>query len=431
MAKKASSAKNKPRAVKRGQSSKVIGSGPRTGWLSSGKLAILVALVFGGIGLYFLTTSNALGPEEVQLADDPARGLLYEGKKVKNKGPCKGGFDITTPEDEQIDGKEKRRCAHLDPTPEGVDIRERIKKVDENLAALAAHDEKYKPVKSTDTDNEQQPLDTAETITGSNMNGVYARDWPCVGTGTDGARVQLIYVYPAGGTNRLSSLRPGFSSIAKRMNQVFFASGHESGNGHQLRYATSSGADGCALRIAAEPIAGSELDNHTYIKFKLRERGYRGTPQTYTDPSSGATYTTYKDRKYMIWIDREVAGKCGLGEIRVDDSAAQTNINNHVVSYSYAWKGCWNYAEPHEVMHMLGGVQPGAPYSTAGYHCRDERDVMCYKDAAGVNMITPCTRAVDFWRFDCRHDTYYRGNSPSTGYLSNHWNTANSRFITR
>lgn len=430
MATKPSPARNKKKVTTKARPKPRIVASKRSR-LNSRPLLLVAVLLFGAIGTYLLLQSGALAPDETLLADEPERGLLYEGKKIKTKGPCAGGFDVTTEEDERTDGKEKRRCAHLDPTPKGVDIRERIKKVDENLVALAAHDEKNKPAPADDETYQPAPLDTAETVTGSSMDGIYARDWACFGTGIDGPRVQLIYAYPAGGTNRLATIRSGLNAIARRTNQVFWVSGYESGNAHHIRYATAGGADGCALSIAAVPIPAADMDSTSAMRTILRDRGFKGIASTFTDPSSGVTYTTYKNRKYHVWVDREVAGKCGQGEIRADDTPGQTNANNTAVSYAYSWKGCWNYAEPHEIMHMLGGVQPGAPYSTAGYHCRDERDVMCYKDATNVVMVTPCTRAVDFWRFDCRHDTYYRGNSPASGYLSNHWNAANNQYLTR
>jgi hypothetical protein len=132
-------------------------------------------------------------------------------------------------------------------------------------------------------------------------------------------------------------------------------------------------------------------------------------------------------------IDRDVASKCGLGEMRSDDSPLQSNVNNHSVTYAWIWKGCWNYAEPHELMHMLGGVQTSAPRATAGHHCYDERDIMCYDDdgSGGVSIHNVCTRNIDIWRLDCNHNDYYRGATPSSGYLSNYWNTANNRFLYR
>jgi hypothetical protein len=428
MATKPSSARNNKKKTK---SKAVVGGQSR---LSRRPLMLVTALLFGAVGVYLLAQSGAMQPEEVQLADDPARGLLYEGKKVKAKGPCKGGFDLTTPEDEQIDGKDKRRCAHIDPAPKGLDIRERIKKVDQNLVALADHDSKNPPIKSTDMSGaEQVPYDIAATVNGWSMDGVGARDWACTGTGKDGARIQFVYVHSASASNRLGDLRPGFNAIARRMNSIYFQSGYESGNGHQIRFATSEG-DGCNLAIAVVSVPSSYMDDTYAIRAKVREAGLMGFPKAIDLNGDGKVdTTTYVDRKYIMMIDRDVAGKCGLGEVRSDDSAAQTNVNNHSVTYSWIWKGCWNYAEPHELMHMLGGVQTSAPRATEGRHCYDERDIMCYDDdgSGGVYMRNVCTRNIDLWRLDCNHNDYYRGANPSSGYLSNHWNTANSRFLYR
>jgi hypothetical protein len=377
---------------------------------------IVTALIFGMVGIYLLAQSGALGPDEVLLADAPERGLVYDGKKVKTKGPCKGGFDVTSPEEERAHGKGVRTCEHLDPTPPGIDIRQREKKVDENLASLAAHDEKVKPAPDDNTSTyEQTPLETtAETISGANMNGIGARNFPCYGSGADGARIHFVYIYAKGNANRISSLRPGFNAIAKRVTSIFYSSGYDSGNAHKPRFATNNGNADCAIRIPQEAVAAQYIKDHTALKSILKARGYDSP-----------------DRKYMMWIDGK--GACGLGSLRIDSRPGQDNANNISTTSSYAsvWKACWNYGEPHEIMHMLGGVQPDAPYATPGYHCRDDNDVMCYKDADNVNMIKRCTATIALWRYDCGKDTYYRGVTPTSGYLSNHWNTANSRFLTR
>jgi hypothetical protein len=449
MAKKPSSSKSKKKPANRSRAVKVTASSRKRSRLSGGKLALVAAFLFGSIGVYTLVQSGALRPDETLLPDQPERGLVYHGKKVKTKGPCEGGFDVTTDEDikknekEGKDSKENRRCSHYDPTPKGVDIRERVKKVDQNLQALGAHDEKNKPAASDDETSgyEQEPI-TAATIWAGDMDGIGARDWPCFGTGTSGARVQLIYVYPSGGTNRLSTLRPGFAAIARRMNSIFFQSGKESGNAHQIRFATTDGDPNCGLRIAAEPIRGDELNDFSFISSRLADRGYKGVPEKVDLNGDGTLdYTIYGDRKYLIWVDKDTSN-CGLGQLYTDASPDQNNNNNTSVMYAMAWKGCWNYAEPHELSHMLGAVQgpvysngtlirAGAPYSTRGMHCYDERDVMCYDDGPGVTIRNMCTRAIDWWRLDCNHNTYYRGNDPADGYLSRHWNVANNKFLTR
>jgi hypothetical protein len=378
---------------------------------------LIAIALFALVGAYFVFFSSALTPDEVLLNDQPERGLVYNGQKVKNKGPCKDGFDLTTPAETKSHGNAFHNCTHIDPGPEGFDIRERAKNVDKELQDLAKADEIVKPLATDDPSDIQQV--SAATISGSSMAGTGSRDWPCKGTGNDGQRVSLVYVYAQGNANRLSDLRPGFVSIAKHMNYAMWKSGYDSGNAHQIRFETTSS---CALVIRAVAIPGSSMQTYAEVSAALKAAGYTGN-----------------NRKYLAWVDYHYSTStinsttntpCGQGNLYVDSRPTWDNYNNTLTGISLAWKGCWNYAEPHELMHNLGAVQYGAPYSTPGYHCRDERDIMCYKDSSTVNIVHRCDRAIDFWLYDCGHDTYYRGNSPASGWLSNHWNIANSGFVT-
>lgn len=430
---RSSKSKSKPR-TRSVSNKKIIASGP--GGLLGKKITILaVVLMVGAIGVYLLAQSGALASDETLLRDQPERGLVYEGKRVKTKGPCVGGFDTTTEEDVKKNGRDLRRCDHLDPAPLGIDIRERVKGVDKNLADLAAHDHKHPPAASNDTSGyKQPPMEDPETVGRGSMDGVGARNVPCIGTGTDGGRVWLLYVYPSGGTSRLSDLRPGFRAIAERVNNVFYESGSASGNAHQVRFATNNGDAGCAARIVPVPMSASIMNDAVAMRKNLDSRGYSSN-----------------DRKYLAWVDKKYTDangnivKCGQGSLVIDDNPTWANSNNTTGGYAWVWKGCWNYAETHELTHMLGAVQgrwvnpttgavrAGAPESTPGMHCYTARDVMCYDDDGNGPVVerNVCTRAIDWWRLDCGKNTYFRGNSPASGYLSNHWNTANSRFITR
>jgi len=80
-------------------------------------------------------------------------------------------------------------------------------------------------------------------------------------------------------------------------------------------------------------------------------------------------------------------------------------------------------------MHTMGGVQSSAPHGTAGEHCWDESDRMCYQDgSAGEVLAYPCLAANERL-FDCNHDDYYNTNPPAGSYLATHWNTANNAFL--
>jgi hypothetical protein len=141
------------------------------------------------------------------------------------------------------------------------------------------------------------------------------------------------------------------------------------------------------------------------------------------------------DRKYILWTDSEVY--CGIATIYQDDDPEATNISNGLYpNYGRIDYGCWNYAEGHELMHNLGGVQTTAPNATIHNHCTDESDEMCYADDLGVVMRNICPNVAQApleqsVLFDCNHDDYfYAGTPPSGSYLATHWNIATSSFLT-
>jgi hypothetical protein len=386
--------------------------------LTSNRFTPLVAIaLFAAVGAYFVFFSSALTPDEYQPADHVDRGLVYNGQKIKNKGPCKGSIDVTNIEDKRQLGQTISKCAHIDPGPEGVNLLERDKTVDQQLKDLVK-EEATNPPLASDAPAAVEPT-AAATIGSGSMAGIGQRSQPCIGTGSDGKRVELVYVYASGGSNRLADLRPSFVNIAQRVNSIYYESGASSGNAHQVRFTTNSS---CALVI--RPVAINFTAAHSYggVQSALQAQGYS---------------FTRSDRKYLAWVDvANTAANptpCGQGSVYGDTRPTADNYNNIYGGLAIVWRACWNYGEPHELTHTLGAVQPGAPYSTPGYHCRDKRDVMCYNDGTlgSAQMVLRCDSDIAWWRLDCGKDTYFRGTNPASGWLSNHWNVANSGFITR
>lgn len=85
----------------------------------------------------------------------------------------------------------------------------------------------------------------------------------------------------------------------------------------------------------------------------------------------------------------------------------------------------------HELLHNLGAVQADAPHATRLGHCTDERDVMCYQDSPTSVLQQKCAplSGVIEEQLDCGGDDYFN-LSPSPGsYLSQHWNLADSPFL--
>lgn len=408
MAQKKKPAKKTRSRSTRSVSSKGSGLSRLRAALSRTPSLILFIVLFGAAGIYMLVSTYALpGNGRGVPPNDPARGLNYDGLKRVDTGPCAGAFKV-----EQADENADHACTHPDPGPPGVDVRERDKTIDKELNDLAAYDAKYMPAGEDATIPEGTPplVEAANVNGGYSLSEISGRNWPCFGTGTDGPRVRWIYVYKAGNTNRISSLRDNIAAIARRVTAVVYNSSMASGGTAQkVKFVTNSD---CSLHIGAVALTG-DLSNFSNIKTQLRAKGFNQS-----------------NRKYIAMVD--TASNCGYGDLYPDESAAATNSNNGGNMISAVWRPCWNYGEPHELGHMLGAVQRSAPHATAGYHCWDDNDVMCYKDgtAGSEKFQNICTAAIKNWEYDCRFDDYYTRGAESS-YLSTHWNIAENQYLTR
>jgi hypothetical protein len=240
--------------------------------------------------------------------------------------------------------------------------------------------------------------------------------WPCYGTGVDGPRVEALYVYPSGTTSQLSSLLPTFETLAHKIEGIYQSSGNETGRPAYVRFATTAPPE-CRLVVREVAVSSAAIGDFLAMINELQQGGFNRT-----------------DRKYQVWVDAQNSPYCGVGTVTYDDRATQDNRNNSGPSYARADRPCWDYAEPHELGHNLGAVQPGAPHATNGYHCWDDYDKMCYNDGAIPNppgaMQVRCADSTHEELLDCNHDDFFHtGSVPAGSYLSSHWNMANSQFL--
>ncbi|MGH9277732.1 MAG: PKD domain-containing protein [Acidimicrobiales bacterium] len=318
--------------------------------------------------------------------DDPGRGMVWDGLVPGRADQrCNGLYEIRGRADEVLG------CTHgPDPAPAGVDVREPIPT--EVLASTAGVLPKPAPT------------------TGTNGDGI-----ACVGDGTTGYRVEIIYA-TAGGTDRYATIAPVIrSSYAPYMEWQYRTSAAETGGEVHVPFVTVADASGCAVVVRHEVLSSAGDDNLSNTINELKARGYTRT-----------------DRRYLVMMDSNVL--CGIGQIYRDSQPGQTNANNgYYTAFARADAGCWGYAESHEIMHNLGGVQPDAPRATAGFHCYDEYDEMCYDDdGSGPVVMQSICPTRDGRLFDCNHDAYFLAGTPEPGtWLSAHWNTYNSRFLVR
>jgi hypothetical protein len=312
------------------------------------------------------------------------------------------------------------RLLHADPTPAGVRLGTVVptsRLVEE--AAVETNPARF--------ERRQQPLalgpasavDVLVTPGGRpGLRGLVEHAMPsCTGTGSDGNRVQVLYVVEAGQPDRYDELLPTLQSFVADADDTFALSSRESPR--RVRWVTDPS---CTPVVDHVVVPSGTLAKPDLVRLKsaLGRLGY-------TSPT----------RKYLVLAD--AAQMCGLADVYVDDRAAATNRNNGgVPMYARVDTPCWavprgGHSTPaHELMHMLGAVQPSAPNATPTGHCTDERDAMCYADGDGQPMRRVCTQPDDEQLFDCHRDDYFDPvPQPASTYLRTHWNTANSSFLDR
>jgi hypothetical protein len=354
-------------------------------------LVFAVTFVAFAGGLLSPTPSSQASPAPTTRGDvaervrDERRGLVFDGLQRRPGGPCGDAFEVV----EQSAGG-RVRCTHgPDPAPDGVDVRAR-----QEFPAVAGK--------------------SSQAAVAAAQAGI-----PCYGTGSDGYRVQLIYVRLAGSPDRSATLFPNFVTWTANTNAVFRDSAAQTGGVRNVRFVTDAS---CNLVIAKAEVTSAAMGSFSTYISELKAKGFN-----------------LSNRKYMTWADANTY--CGIGEIYIDDKATTTpglsssNYNNGHPGVSGAFartdNGCWGMSLPveaHELTHVLGGVQATAPHATAGYHCRDESDRMCYVDAGGVTMVQTCPTTNERL-LDCNHDDYFSTSPAGGSYLATHWNVANSAFL--
>jgi hypothetical protein len=329
---------------------------------------------------------------------DAAKGRSYKGLVKADSKHCKGKgyYLVSHPE----------VCTHgPDDAPASVDVRTR-----RTTEELQARGKVARQQSGGELTNAGSTVGTSTPSTDGTGQVV------CEGDGTSGPRVQVLYVHASDVPSRFAALQDTIGSYMLNMDAKYNASAQETGGARHVRFVTEPSASGpCQLSLREVVITptGDDSFNNTITDVKAAgwDAGVIGQP-----------------RKFVMLVDANVL--CGIGSIYGDDSPGQTNYNNSVAGmYNRSDNGCWDYAEPHELMHNIGGVQLSAPHSSGGYHCNDEYDIECYNDGGATSTLQYLCASSHEQRFDCNHDDYYSTNPPAGSYLATHWNSANSKFL--
>ncbi|MDQ3669376.1 MAG: hypothetical protein M3377_03710, partial [Actinomycetota bacterium] len=287
---------------------------------------------------------------KARASPNAARGLLYHGLEHGNAGGlCDDVYEV-----HKANGR--LGCTHgPDPAPAGRDVRRRRSTHELRVAAVHA-------------------ASTSSLLTPSATGSIQ-----CVGDGVSGNRVLAVYAYPAGGIDRYADIVPLIRGWAADVDGEIDASAAETGGTRHVRFVTDAG---CGLFVEKVSLSAGAVNDLTIMESKLAAAGY--------DRS---------DRKYLVWVDANVY--CGIADLWLDDSPFESNWNNGATGvpgmFARVDNGCWGYAEKHELVHTLGGVQTSAPNSSGYGHCIDESDDMCYDDddddddAGPITMTQACS----------------------------------------
>ena len=232
----------------------------------------------------------------------------------------------------------------------------------------------------------------------------------CSGSGTDGNRVQVLYVHEAGVASRLSSVLPVIRNEIANVDDVFALSAQQTGGQRRVRWVHD--AD-CAPVVKNVTLPTGALGSDFWATVKaVKAAGY-------ADPH----------RKYLMFAD--ASKLCGIGTLYDDPSLTRNANDGANASYARVDATCWSSSHSvpaHELTHTLGSVLSTAPHATTNGHCYDESDLMCYDDGSGIAMQKVCASAQE-QLLDCGHNDYFSTKPPAGSFLAKHWNTASSSFL--
>ena len=232
----------------------------------------------------------------------------------------------------------------------------------------------------------------------------------CSGTGSDGKRVQALYVHESSTPSRFADLLPVLRNEVANVDDVFAVSSEQTGGGRRVRWVHD--AD-CVPVIEDVVVPDGALGPDFWGTVDaLKSLGY-------DDPN----------RKYLLFADANQF--CGIGTLYNDLRQSSNYNDGYAASFARVDANCWSTGQSvaaHELTHNLGGVQQGAPHATVNGHCWDEADIMCYDDGSGVPMQQVCGAAQD-QLLDCNKDDYFNTDPAPGSFLASNWNTASSSFL--
>jgi hypothetical protein len=253
---------------------------------------------------------------------------------------------------------------------------------------------------------------------------------PCPGNGRGGRRIRILLGYPADtAAPDAGAARPLIKEAIALADQNLDAqSPSELGQHYRLWCSMDR-----AVTITTVQLKAIGTDNSYTFSDVANALGAKG----YDDPA-------------FVYVAFVANIDCcypygGQGSLAVDDQPDPAhNANNgpgprySMIRFGLGYAaGSLALAFQHETGHNLGAVQNSAPHASGGFHCYETFDTMCYDDGGsyfsrGGSLVNSCpdVSPTGMYAFDCHGDDYYNVAPASSTYLSDHWNVADSSWLT-
>jgi hypothetical protein len=252
---------------------------------------------------------------------------------------------------------------------------------------------------------------------------------PCPGDGRSGPRIRVLVGVPSDTT------APDPAATRSLLRQTLYLAdanldATSASVGQHYRFFCTHDRRVTIKTVQLPPIGGDGTYTFDDVTAGLTKLGFTSASSIY------ATFVANIDCCY---------GYGGQGSLVGDDTpSASTNRNNgSFARYSMIRLGA--SFDPttlalifqHETGHNMGAVQNSAPHTSLAYHCYETNDIMCYNDGGpyftgGGSLVSVCPdlSSVGMYVFDCGGDDYYNAAPAPNTYLSDHWNLAESKWLT-
>jgi hypothetical protein len=258
----------------------------------------------------------------------------------------------------------------------------------------------------------------------------------CAGDGVRGRRIRVFYGFPSDTPSRAAAYKRWIRRSVVLADQNLDRQSPVI-PGQHLRMYCKGGRKVTVSAIRLLPIEDTSFTFPDVIDSLLDRRANELGDADFDDPRF--TYVVFVDNVACCY------GPSGQGTIYYDDRADPAGNSNNLVLNQPRFAMVEIGSSPstgayiflHEVGHTLGAVQVSAPHSSGAGHCYTSSDVMCYADGGpwfqgGGAMVSVCPPMPDGQHaFDCEGGDYYELDPAPGSYLAEHWNTADSGWLTR